>query len=93
MGVFGLTSLLDEWIVLSPENVPKRLSDTIMAQRWAPQNGQYSAPMYRISGLPPAVSALPLTVAKYPAFAELAAEISLAGMKSAPLTVPAPTWS
>ena len=93
MGVFGSVSLLDEWIVLSPENVPKRLSDMTMAQRWAAQNGQYSAPMYSTSGLPPEVSGLPLTVAKYPAFAALAAGISLAGMKSALLTVPAPTWS
>ena len=45
--------------------------------------------MYRTSGLPPEVSGLPLTVAKYPASPTLAAAISLAGMKSALLTVPA----
>ena len=36
-----------------------------LAQRCAAQNGQYSAPMYSTSGLPPEVSGAPLTVAKY----------------------------
>src|SRR5215472_3067772 len=40
--------------------VPNRLSATAIDQRVAAQNGQYSAPMYSISGLPPDVSALPL---------------------------------
>ena len=45
--------------------MPKRLSALTIAQRWAAQNGQYSAPMYSTSGLPPEVSGVPLTVAKY----------------------------
>src|SRR6266699_1096834 len=46
-------------MVLSPENVPNRLRATIIDQRSAAQYGQYSAPMYRISGLPPEVSGVP----------------------------------
>ena len=44
-------------MVVSPENVPKRLSAMIIGQRSAAQYGQYSAPMYKISGLPLEVSA------------------------------------
>src|SRR6266487_3709879 len=46
-------------MVLSPENVPNRLRATIIDQRSAAQYGQYSAPMYSISGLPPEVSGVP----------------------------------
>src|SRR5919108_4648749 len=46
-------------MVLSPENVPNRLSATIIDQRSAAQYGQYSAPMYSSSGLPLAVSGVP----------------------------------
>src|SRR5579875_3742741 len=53
--------MLEECTVRSPENVPNRLSATIAAQRSAAQNGQYSAPMYSTSGLPPEVSGGPLT--------------------------------
>src|ERR1035438_2910269 len=42
-----------------PEKVPKRLSATAMAHRSVAQYGQYSAPMYRTSGLPPDVRAEP----------------------------------
>ena len=41
--------------------MPKRLSATAMAHRSVAQYGQYSAPMYRTSGLPPEVSAEPET--------------------------------
>ena len=51
-----------ECTVASPENVPNRLSATIIAQRSAAQYGQYSAPMYSTSGLPLAVRAEPLMV-------------------------------
>ncbi len=40
--------------------MPNRLSATTIAQRSVAQNGQYSAPMYSTSGLPPLVSAGPL---------------------------------
>src|SRR6266536_791819 len=46
-------------MVLSPEKVPNRLRATIIDQRSAAQYGQYSAPMYSISGLPPEVSGVP----------------------------------
>src|SRR5580700_8253538 len=50
-------SLEDEWNPFSGVvKVPNRLSATAMAQRVAAQYGQYSAPMYSISGLPPLVS-------------------------------------
>src|SRR6266480_2026993 len=52
-------SVVDECTVLSPEKVPNRLSATIIDQRSAAQYGQYSAPMYSISGLPPEVSGVP----------------------------------
>src|SRR5215475_5257897 len=52
-------SVVEECTVLSPEKVPNRLSATIIAQRSAAQYGQYSAPMYSISGLPPEVSGVP----------------------------------
>src|SRR5450631_3337827 len=42
-----------------PEKVPKRLSATAMAHRSVAQYGQYSAPMYRISGLPPDIRVVP----------------------------------
>src|ERR1017187_979607 len=42
-----------------PEKVPKRLSATAMAHRSVAQYGQYSAPMYRTSGLPADVRAEP----------------------------------
>src|SRR5258708_23700988 len=42
----------------SGEGVPNRLSATAIDQRMAAQYGQYSAPMYSISGLPPLVSGL-----------------------------------
>src|SRR5260221_9997754 len=42
----------------SGESVPNRLSATAIDQRMAAQYGQYSAPMYSISGLPPLVSGL-----------------------------------
>src|ERR1022692_1547257 len=42
-----------------PEKVPKRLSATTMAHRSVAQYGQYSAPMYRTSGLPADVRAEP----------------------------------
>src|ERR1700753_328604 len=45
---------------LSPEKVPNRLRATVMAHRSVAQNGQYSAPMYSTSGLPFAVSAVPV---------------------------------
>src|SRR5580693_237725 len=51
-----------ECMVASPENVPNRLSATIIAQRSAAQYGQYSAPTYSTSGLPLAVRAAPLMV-------------------------------
>src|SRR5438093_3447166 len=44
----------------SPENVPNLLSATAIAHRWAAQYGQYSAPMYTTSGLPPEVSGVPV---------------------------------
>src|SRR6185437_9645450 len=52
-------SVVEECTVLSPEKVPNRLSATIIDQRSAAQYGQYSAPMYSISGLPPEVSGVP----------------------------------
>src|ERR1035441_600744 len=42
-----------------PEKVPKRLSATTMDHRSVAQYGQYSAPMYRTSGLPADVRAEP----------------------------------
>src|SRR5579859_5443308 len=60
VGVSGSVSVVDECTVLSPVNVPNRFSATIIAQRSAPQYGQYSAPMNSISGLPFAVRAGPL---------------------------------
>src|SRR4249919_3993840 len=54
-------------MVLSPEKVPNRLRATIIDQRSAAQYGQYSAPMYSISGLPPEVSGVaPLTGRIFP---------------------------
>ena len=50
VGVLGYGSVLPaplteaECTVASPENVPNRLSATIIAQRSAAQYGQYSAP-------------------------------------------------
>src|SRR5579875_3460660 len=57
VGVLGYTSFGDE--VVSPTfcSVPKRDSAVATAHRSAAQYGQYSAPMYRISGLPLSVSA------------------------------------
>src|SRR5207244_10253132 len=52
-------SMVEERTVLSPEKVPNRLSATIIDHRSAAQYGQYSAPMYTISGLPPEVSGVP----------------------------------
>src|SRR6476661_9469639 len=52
-------SVVEECTVLSPEKVPNRLSATIIDQRSAAQYGQYSAPMYSISGLPPEVRGVP----------------------------------
>ena len=52
-------SVVEECTVLSPEKVPNRLRATIIDQRSAAQYGQYSAPMYSISGLPPEVSGVP----------------------------------
>src|SRR5207247_8480912 len=46
-------------MVLSPEKVPNRLNAMIIDQRSAAQYGQYSAPMYSISGLPPEVRGVP----------------------------------
>jgi hypothetical protein len=51
--------VVDECTVLSPEKVPNRLRASIIAQRSPAQYGQYSAPMYSISGLPPEVSGVP----------------------------------
>ena len=48
-----------ECTVDRPVNVPNLLRATIIAQRSAAQYGQYSAPMYSISGLPFSVSAVP----------------------------------
>ena len=63
--MFGSASVLDECVVVRPVKVPKRLSALTIAQRCAAQYGQYSAPMYSTSGLPPDVSGVPLlTVAK-----------------------------
>src|SRR5271165_6594837 len=68
VGVLGKGSALPaplaaaECTVASPENVPNRLSATIIAQRSAAQYGQYSAPTYSTSGLPLAVRAAPLIV-------------------------------
>ena len=63
--MFGSASVLDECVVVRPVKVPNRLSALTIAQRCAAQNGQYSPPMYSTSGLPPDVSGVPLTVAKY----------------------------
>jgi len=41
----GYSSVVDEWVVLSPENAPKRLSAMITGQRSAAQNGQKLGPM------------------------------------------------
>src|SRR5215470_13665093 len=43
-----------------PENVPNLLSATAIAHRSAAQYGQYSAPMYTTSGLPPEVRGVPV---------------------------------
>src|SRR5580658_530728 len=51
---------LAECRVDRPVNVPNLLKATIIPQRSAAQYGQYSAPMYSISGLPFSVSAVPL---------------------------------
>ena len=61
VAVPGYSSVVDEWVALSPENVPKRLSAMTSGQRSAAQNGQKLAPTYSSSGLPPDVSAGPLT--------------------------------
>ena len=55
--------------------MPNRLSATIMAQRLAAQYGQYSAPTYKSSGLPPEVSGAGLPVMAW----------------TFPVNVPAPT--
>ncbi len=44
VGTLAGESVVEEWIVFSPVNVPNRLSATIMPQRLAAQYGQYSAP-------------------------------------------------
>src|SRR5581483_5009028 len=54
--VSGYTSVLDEWVCPRLLNVPKRDSATTTAHRSAAQYGQYSAPRYTTSGLPPSVS-------------------------------------
>src|ERR1700727_345424 len=46
----------------SGESVPNLLSATAIDHRMAAQYGQNSAPMYSISGLPPAVRLVPLIV-------------------------------
>jgi hypothetical protein len=56
--------VLDECVVVSPVKVPNRLRALAIAQRCAAQNGQYWAPRYSTSGLPPDVSAVPLAVPK-----------------------------
>src|SRR5215472_6544227 len=86
-------SMLDEWTVFSPVNVPNRLSATIIDQRWAAQNGQYSAPTYSTSGLPPEVSGVSVIFEKYAEPAALAAGISLLGMNTELLMLPPPTLS
>ena len=64
VGVLGKTSpVLAECTVLRPEKVPNRLSATTIAHRSAAQYGQYSAPMYSTSGLPPDVSGVPPLIA------------------------------
>ena len=45
-------SEVDEWVALSPLKVPKRDRASTIDHRSAAQNGQYSAPMKRISGFP-----------------------------------------
>ncbi len=42
--VWGSTSLWDEAVILSPDQVPNRDSAAVIAQRSAAQYGQYSAP-------------------------------------------------
>src|ERR1700746_2069275 len=59
VGMLAGVSVVEEWMVLSPENVPNRLRATIIDQRSAAQYGQYSAPMYSISGLPLEVRGVP----------------------------------
>ena len=58
----GNSSESDECVPDRFENVPKRDSATATAHRSAAQNGQYSAPMYVISGLPSA----PLRTVPFP---------------------------
>src|SRR5579863_6278479 len=66
VGVFGYGSAAPapsaaaECMVLRPVSVPNLLRATIIDQRSAAQYGQYSAPMYSISGLPFAVSVGPV---------------------------------
>src|SRR6478609_5233341 len=57
--IFDGVSVVEECTVLSPEKAPNRLRATIIDQRSAAQYGQYSAPMYSISGFPPEVSGVP----------------------------------
>src|ERR1700722_17334800 len=55
-------SVGEEWMKLTPDSVPNRLSAAASTQRSAAQNGQNSPPMWRTSGLPWAVgSATPLS--------------------------------
>ena len=44
VAMLGGSSVAEDLIALSPRNVPKRLSATIMAHRSVAQYGQYSAP-------------------------------------------------
>ncbi len=45
VGVLGKTSVADEVVSPSPENVPNRESAITKGHRSAAQKGQYSAPM------------------------------------------------
>ncbi len=47
---------------MSPENWPNRDRAAITDQRAAAQYGQYSEPMYRTTGLPGVVSAVPTKI-------------------------------
>ena len=50
--MLGYVSMADEVVPLKPVKVPNFERAITIAQRSAAQKGQYSAPMYRISGLP-----------------------------------------
>ena len=54
MAVPGSVSHSEDVVVCRPDHVPNRLRACTIAQRSAAQNGQNSAPMKSISGLPPA---------------------------------------